>query len=77
MVPGPWEHTALVPGPNENLANGPGPKCNGPWSLGPFGQMSLVPGPPYRVSMLCDEYMIMNDKCSSNPLRERGRGKTD
>ena len=40
------QYFALVPGPDKNLVNGPGPKCNGPWSLGPFGQLSLVPGTP-------------------------------
>ena len=51
---GPWSQLldTLVPGPNTILVNGPGPRCNGPWSLGPFGQWSLVPGPPYRVSLL-------------------------
>ena len=50
---GPWSQLldALVPGPNKILVNGPGPRCNGPWSLGPFGQWSLVPGPPFRVSL--------------------------
>ena len=48
--PGPWDHTTLVLGPNENLANGRGPKGYGPWSLGSFGQMTLVPGPPFRAS---------------------------
>ena len=50
LVPGTL--CALVLGPNRNSAIGPGPKCNGPWSLGPFGQMSLVPGTPFRASIL-------------------------
>ena len=48
VVPGPWDHVTLVPGPSENLAKGP-------WSLGPFGQWSLVPGPPFRASTLAIE----------------------
>ena len=43
---------ALVPGPDKDLVNCPGPHCNGPWSLGPFNQWSLVPGPPSRVSII-------------------------
>ena len=54
FISGPWSQQldALVPGPSRNIANGPGPKCNGPWSLGPFDQWSLVPGTPFRVSSM-------------------------
>ena len=52
FISGPWSQQldALVPGPSRNIANGPGPKCNGPWSLGPLRQLSLLLGPQFRAS---------------------------
>ena len=74
----------MVPGPSENLTNGPGPRCNGPWSLGPFGQWSLVPGPPFRVSvstrrlsLISSEFVKMAQKAAlSSILRTTYRQDT-